>query len=97
MSLKNLYAWNGGSQKNVGTSCGIKRSSSCEGPCGLKRPSGCEFAKSTGCGLATKSTGCEVPCGMKRPSGCGAITKSTGCGMITKLTGCGIVVAPSKR
>ena len=49
MSLKNLYAWNGGKQKKVGTGCGIKRSTGCE-----------MIAKSTGCGLATKSTGCGI-------------------------------------
>jgi hypothetical protein len=53
MSLKNLYAWNGGSQKRFGTGCGLAtKSTGCEVPCGLKRPSGCGMiAKSTGCGI----------------------------------------------
>ena len=50
MSLKNLYAWNGGKQKKVGTGCGLETKST---GCGM-------IAKSTGCGMITKLTGCGI-------------------------------------
>ncbi len=55
MSLKNLYAWNGGKQKKVGTGCGLETKST---GCGM-------IAKSTGCGMITKLTGCSMPPSVK--------------------------------
>lgn len=63
MSLKNLYAWNGGSQKRFGTGCGLKKSSGCE--LVVTKSTGCGLKKSTGCEVVTKSTGCSMPPSVK--------------------------------